>query len=42
MTTGWVARTWDPAVRKRFQLLLKNWHQNLMEKSMALIFQKLQ
>ncbi|HAT1658568.1 TPA: hypothetical protein RG395_002785 [Legionella pneumophila] len=23
ITTGWVARTWDPAVRKRFQLLLK-------------------
>lgn len=23
VTAGWVARTWDPAVRKRFQLLLK-------------------
>ncbi|HAZ7573038.1 hypothetical protein OQJ02_01040 [Legionella sp. PATHC032] len=23
ITAGWVARTWDPAVRKRFQLLLK-------------------
>jgi hypothetical protein len=23
ITTGWVARVWDPAVRKRFQLLIK-------------------
>jgi hypothetical protein len=23
ITTGWVARVWDPAVRKRFQLLMK-------------------
>lgn len=23
ITTGWVARTWDSAVRKRFQLLIR-------------------